>query len=47
MATEGPYDVVIVGCGLSGIGAAVYLKKLCPDVNFAILEARAELGGTW
>jgi len=41
------YDVVIVGCGLSGIGAAVYLKKLCPGRSFAMLEARSEIGGTW
>ncbi|MGH8820088.1 MAG: flavin-containing monooxygenase, partial [Rhodoferax sp.] len=33
--------------GLSGIGAACHLQKLCPDRSFAIVEARADLGGTW
>jgi cation diffusion facilitator CzcD-associated flavoprotein CzcO len=41
------FDVLIVGAGISGIGAAVHLKTLCPGRRWAILEARAELGGTW
>lgn len=40
-------DVLIVGAGLSGIGAAVHLQKNCPEQTFAILEARAAIGGTW
>jgi cation diffusion facilitator CzcD-associated flavoprotein CzcO len=40
-------DVLIVGAGLSGIGAASQLKRLCPDRSLAILEARHALGGTW
>ena len=40
-------DVVIVGAGLSGIGAAVHLKKAVPDKTYAILEARETSGGTW
>jgi monooxygenase len=40
-------DVVIVGAGLSGIGAAHYLQTECPWVNYAIFEARDALGGTW
>jgi monooxygenase len=40
-------DVVILGAGLSGIGAAVHLQKRCPGKRFAILESRAALGGTW
>lgn len=40
-------DVLIVGAGLSGIGAAVHLKKRCPGKSFAIVEARERLGGTW
>ena len=41
------FDIVIIGAGLSGIGAAVHLKKQCPDKRVAILEARENLGGTW
>ncbi|ASK89767.1 flavin-containing monooxygenase [Sphingorhabdus sp. SMR4y] len=41
------FDVLIVGAGLSGIGAAVHLTKRCPGKSFAIVEARERLGGTW
>ena len=41
------YDVVVVGAGLSGIGAAYYLKKNCPNYSFTVLESRAAIGGTW
>ena len=40
-------DVLIVGAGLSGIGAACYLQQRCPDRSFALLEARERMGGTW
>ena len=40
-------DVLIVGAGLSGIGAACHLKTECPGKSFAILEAREASGGTW
>ncbi len=40
-------DVLIVGAGLSGIGAAWHLQKKCPGKSFAILEAREASGGTW
>ncbi|WLE63566.1 NAD(P)/FAD-dependent oxidoreductase [Burkholderia plantarii] len=40
-------DVLIVGAGLSGIGAAHHLRERCPWASFAILESRATLGGTW
>ena len=40
-------DVVVVGAGLSGIGAAYRLQTECPDRTFAILEARESMGGTW
>jgi monooxygenase len=39
-------DVLIVGAGLSGIGAAVHLQRRCPSKSFAILEARDAIGGT-
>ena len=41
------FDVVIVGAGLSGIGAAYHLQKNCPDKSFVIVEGRESLGGTW
>lgn len=41
------FDVLVVGAGISGIGAAYHLNDKCPDRSFAILEGRAELGGTW
>ncbi|MGF6887703.1 monooxygenase [Nocardia sp. GAS34] len=40
-------DVVIVGAGLSGIGAAYRLQTELPGKNYAILEAREAMGGTW
>src|SRR5947209_1810872 len=40
-------DVLIVGAGLSGIGAACHLQASCPGKSYAILEARERLGGTW
>ncbi|WP_020648939.1 flavin-containing monooxygenase [Solimonas variicoloris] len=41
------FDVLIVGAGLSGIGAAYHLQAQCPDKRYAILEAREASGGTW
>src|SRR4051812_2799921 len=46
MAAE-HFDVVIVGAGLSGVGAAFHLKTRCPGRTFAILEGREAIGGTW
>ncbi|MEV5634418.1 flavin-containing monooxygenase [Micromonospora tulbaghiae] len=40
-------DVLIVGAGLSGIGAAVHLGRECPGRAYAVLEARGAIGGTW
>lgn len=41
------FDVVIVGAGLSGIGAACHLQKQLPGKTYTILEAREAIGGTW
>lgn len=41
------FDVLIVGAGLSGIGAGVHLQRNCPARSYAILEARDRIGGTW
>src|SRR6478609_6063456 len=40
-------DVVIVGAGLSGIGAAHHLQDRLPGLSYAILEGREAIGGTW
>src|SRR3712207_3957654 len=40
-------DVLIVGAGLSGVGAAIRLTRSLPEVSFGLLEARDTLGGTW
>jgi monooxygenase len=41
------FDVLVVGAGLSGIGAACHLQAECPQKTYAILEARESIGGTW
>ena len=40
-------DVLVVGAGLSGIGAACHLERDCPGKTYAILESRGAIGGTW
>ncbi|HST82934.1 MAG TPA: NAD(P)/FAD-dependent oxidoreductase, partial [Kineosporiaceae bacterium] len=40
-------DVIVIGSGISGIGAAYYLQRDHPQRRYAILEARADSGGTW
>lgn len=41
------FDVVVVGAGISGIGAGYFLQRDCPDRSYVILEGRARSGGTW
>lgn len=41
------FDVIIVGAGLSGIGAAYHLLRDCPGKSFTLLESREAIGGTW
>ncbi|HEX7441149.1 MAG TPA: NAD(P)/FAD-dependent oxidoreductase [Caldimonas sp.] len=41
------FDVLVVGAGLSGIGAGYHLQTRCPDRSYAILEGRDRSGGTW
>jgi monooxygenase len=41
------FDVLIVGAGISGIGAGCHLQKRAPGKSYAILEGRADIGGTW
>jgi cation diffusion facilitator CzcD-associated flavoprotein CzcO/pimeloyl-ACP methyl ester carboxylesterase len=41
------FDVVIVGAGLSGVGAASHLRHECPEKSVVILESRSAIGGTW
>jgi cation diffusion facilitator CzcD-associated flavoprotein CzcO len=46
MASE-HFDVLIVGAGLSGIGAGFHLQQKCPGKSYLILEGRECIGGTW
>jgi cation diffusion facilitator CzcD-associated flavoprotein CzcO len=41
------FDVLIVGAGISGIGAAFHLTQQCPGTTFVVLEAQESFGGTW
>ena len=41
------FDVVVVGAGISGIGAGYHLQAMSPDRSYVILEGRADIGGTW
>lgn len=41
------FDVLIVGAGVSGVGAAHHLQRRCPGKTYAVLEARDDVGGTW
>lgn len=41
------FDVLVVGAGLSGIGAGYHLQTNCPGRTYAILESRERMGGTW
>ncbi len=41
------FDTVIIGAGLSGIGAACHHRRECPNRSFIVLEARDRMGGTW
>ena len=46
MTTE-HFDVLIIGAGISGVGAAHHLTTQCPDKSFAVLEGLESFGGTW
>jgi len=41
------FDVIVVGAGISGIGAAYHLQTMSPKSTYQILEGRADFGGTW
>jgi monooxygenase len=45
--TSTAFDVVVVGAGLSGVAAAHYLQRECPQERFVLLEGREAIGGTW
>jgi cation diffusion facilitator CzcD-associated flavoprotein CzcO len=47
MQTSEHFDVLIVGAGISGVGAAYHLTVQCPDTSFVVLEALEGFGGTW
>jgi cation diffusion facilitator CzcD-associated flavoprotein CzcO len=41
------FDVVIIGAGISGIGAATYFSRELPEKSLVVLQARDNIGGTW
>ncbi len=41
------FDVVIVGAGISGVGAAYHLTEQCPETTFVVLDSQESYGGTW
>ena len=41
------FDVLIVGAGISGVGAAYHLQQQCPGKSYVILDSKATFGGTW
>ena len=41
------FDVIVIGAGISGIGAGYHLQTKCPGKSYAILEGRDTIGGTW
>jgi monooxygenase len=47
LAVQEHFDVIIVGAGLSGIGAAYHVQRFCRGKSYLILEARDAIGGTW
>ena len=47
MRTPEHFDVLIIGAGLSGVGAGCHITSKCPGKTFAILESRDAMGGTW
>ena len=47
MLEEIHYDCLILGAGISGLDVAYHIQKHCKWANYAILERRASLGGTW
>ena len=47
MENSNHFNVIVIGAGISGIGAGYYLKKNCPNKSFCIIEGRENIGGTW
>ena len=41
------FDVLIVGAGISGVGAAYHMTQQCPGKSFVVLESQDSFGGTW
>ncbi|WP_374348811.1 flavin-containing monooxygenase [Phenylobacterium sp.] len=46
-STSSHYDVIIVGAGISGVGAAYHMQDQAPGKTFRVLEAQSDFGGTW
>ncbi len=47
IATTEHFDVLVIGAGISGVGAAYHLRTQCPGRSFVVLESQGDFGGTW
>ncbi|MBS0472508.1 MAG: NAD(P)/FAD-dependent oxidoreductase [Proteobacteria bacterium] len=47
MAASEHFDVLIVGAGISGVGAAYHMTQQCPGKSFVVLDSLESFGGTW
>jgi dimethylaniline monooxygenase (N-oxide forming) len=47
MSSQQPYDVIIIGAGISGIVTARFFLDIHPNCRLAVIERDGAVGGTW